>query len=203
MQIQSFIDLISQMGPTLCVVFCSILPILETKIGIPLGVDYSLFGENALSPLESFFVAIVASSVMATILAIIFHFCFKKSKKKTFQNKFTKLLEKPIKKLQNISRAKKIFWCIMFVFLPVPFSGIYGATILCALIKLKLCDSIISVLIGNALSTFVEFLACWILKPYISLFLCIMIILITLTLLYQLIAFIFEKIAKKLPKNTE
>ena len=200
---QSFINIFSQMGPTLCVIVCSILPILETKIGIPLGIDSSLFGESALSLLNSFLIAIISSTIMSILLVIFFHFCFKKSKKKTFQNKFTKLLEKPIKKLQNISRAKKIFWCIMLVFLPVPFSGIYGAAILCALIKLKLCDSIISVLIGNALSSFVEFLACWILKPYISLFLCIMIILITLTLLYQLIAFVFEKIAKKLPKNTE
>ena len=201
---QSIINIIASIGPIFCVILCSILPILETKIAIPLGIDYSVFKDNCLSLFQSFFIAFVSSSIMSILLAIFFYFIFKRKKKpQKLTTKLQKIFSKQISKLQNMSKPKKIVMCLLFVFLPVPFSGIYGGAILCTLLKLNLFESSLSLVIGNFLSCIVEALACYVLKPYISLCLNILIIIIILMLVYQIISFIFEKFTKITPKITK
>ena len=201
---QTVLNILSTIGPTLCVIFCSILPVLETKIGIPLGIDQAVFGKNSLSLFSSFLIAFVSSSIMCILLVTFFHFLFNRKRKPAKSlSKFQNLLKKPITKLSKMKKAKKIFMCVLFVFLPVPFSGIYGGAILCSLVKLNFFESVLSLIIGNFLSCTVEALACLALKPYISLCLNILIITITLTLLYQTISFIFEKTSKLPHKNTK
>ena len=202
--LNTFINIIANLGPVFCVIICSILPVLETKIAIPLGIDYSVFKDDSLSLFQSFLIAFISSSIMAILLATFFHFLFKKKRKpKKIMQKVQKMFEKPLTKLQKLSKIKKFFMCILFVFLPVPFSGIYGGAILCALLKLNLFESFFSLVIGNLLSCLVEALACFVLKPYISLCLNILIIIITLTLLYQIISFIFEKTLKITHKKSK
>ncbi len=199
---QTLITFLNNLGPVLCVAICSILPALETKIAIPLGMDYSVFGENSLSLFQSFLIATISSSLMSIVLIVIFHFLFnKKRKSNNLQTKFQNMLQKPLSKLQNLSKPKKIFMCLLFVFLPVPFSGIYGGAILCSLLKLSIPASITSLVLGNILSCGVEALMCLMLKPFISLFLNILIIIVILGVLYQLISFIFEKLLKNRAKN--
>lgn len=202
MIVQSFIDIISNLGPIFCVILCSVLPVLETKIAIPLGIDYSVFKENCLSLFQSFWIAFLSSSIMAIILTIFFHFLLNlKRKPKKVTQKAQKIFAKHLLKIQNMPKIKKILMCILFVFLPIPFSGIYGGAILCNLARLNLFESSISLVIGNFFSCIIEALACYILKPYISLCLNILMIIITLTILYQIICFVFEKTAKIMHKH--
>ena len=198
---QTFLNILSNLGPVFCVVFCSIMPVLETKIGIPLGMDHSVFHNNALCPIESFLIAFISSSVMAICLTILFHCLFKKTKNKKLNAKFAKIFSGPMQKMQNLTKAKKMFLCTMFVVLPIPFSGIYGASILCALIKQKLADSILSIFIGNAVSCLIEFFACWVLKSFISLLISIIMICIILVMVYNVLAFVLQKTIKTSSKN--
>ena len=125
-------------------------------------------------------------------------FCKKvKTKKSKLVLKIENSLEKTSKKFCIQKKSKQLLYLFLFVFLPIPFAGLYSGAILSAFLKLKTFESIISITLGNLFNCFLIYLLCLAFKSFISLFLSVIIILIILASCYKIISFIFNKNEKR------
>lgn len=199
---QTIINFLSFLGPIFCVIVCSMLPILESKVAIPLGIDTVIFGEHSLSLEMSFLFALMGSTLVGILLVLISHFWVKrlKQKKSKLFLKLEKSLEKTNQKFCQQKKFKQLIYLFLFVFLPIPFAGLYTGAILSAFLKLKTLESIVSITLGNLFNCFLIYLLCLAFKTFISLFLNVIIILIILTICYKIISFIFIKSEKRTQK---
>ncbi|MBR1925784.1 MAG: small multi-drug export protein [Clostridia bacterium] len=194
---QSVINLFGGFGVFLCVFICSCLPIVETKIAIPLGISTSIWGTNAMSLWQSFLVSLLGSSFAGIILIFVFHFFVKRIRKRNKNKKITSKIENFLnikaKKFQDAKKSKKILFLTLLLALPVPFAGLYSGAMLCVLLNLKLYESILVVLFGNFLNCLIILIVCFAFFEFINLFLTILIIFICLTATFNIICCFFNK----------
>lgn len=197
---QTIINILSFLGPVLCVLVCSMLPLLESKVAIPLGTQQTIFQENSLSLEMSFFYSLIGSTLVGILLVLLSHYFVKKLKQKKSKLilKIENSLEKINKKFYSQKKYKQLIYLFLFVFLPIPLAGLYSGAILSAFLKLKTFESIISITLGNLFNCFLIYLLCLAFKSFISLFLSVIIILIILASCYKIISFIFNKSEKRI-----
>jgi len=194
---QIIINLFGGFGVFLCVFLCSCLPVVETKIAIPLGISTSVWGVNAMTLWQSFLVSLLGSSLTGIMLIFVFYFFAKRIRNrknnKKIKSKMENFLNSKAKKFQDAKKSKKILFLILLLALPVPFAGLYSGAMLCVLLNLKLYESILVVLGGNLLNCLIILIVCFAFKEFINLFLTILIIFICLTLVWNIICYFFNK----------
>ena len=204
---QSVINLFGDFGVFLCVFLCSCLPVLETKVAIPLGVSASIWGQNAMTLWQSFLSSLLGSSFMGIVLVVVCHFFVnrirRKKKNKKIKTKIENFLNLKAKKFQNAKLAKKILFLILWLALPVPFAGLYSGALLCVLLGFKFYQSLLIVLVGNLLNCLIVLVVCFAFKEFINLLLTILIILISLTLIWNILCYIYNLFNKKNHKTTQ
>ena len=202
---QSIINLFGDFGVFLCVFLCSCLPVLETKVAIPLGVSASIWGTSAMTLWQSFWISLLGSSFMGIVLVFVYHFFVYhiKRKKKKFKPKTDNFLNSKAKKLGSAKLTKKILFLILLLALPIPFAGLYSGALLCVLLGFKLHQSVLIVLVGNILNCLIILVVCFAFKEFINLLLTILIVLISLTLIWNIICHIYGLFNKKNHKTTQ
>ena len=195
------------------VVFLSMLPVIEARFAIPLGVSGEIWGSGALAVEQSMIAGIIGSTLIGIILIVSYKPIKKLLSKSKFLSKIysafvVKLLSKFGKK-KNLSTAKmdkdrqkknyKIkFWSmLLFLVLPVPGSGVWSCAILGSLLGLKVRDNILVIVIGNLLSSLFVAVLSAILIEYITLILIICAVIGVLYGVYKVIEAIILKKDKK------
>lgn len=180
------------------VMFLSMLPIIEARFAIPLGVSSEIWGSGALDVWQSMLAGIIGSTIVGIVLIISYKWIKSTlSKSKLFGKVYNafllKLLSKFNKKIKSVKvdekRQKKNyrikFWSMLiFLILPVPGSGVWSCAILGSLLGLKIRDNIIVIVVGNLVSCLFVAVISAILIEYITL---ILIISAIITIMYVLI----------------
>jgi len=131
-------------GKKLCVLFCSMIPIIELRGGIPLGWSLEL-------PWWQTYLLAVAGNMIPVPVILLFVRgvidAMSRSKIKFFNKIGTWLNKKAEKNIPNIEKYG--FWGVcFFVALPLPITGAWTGSLVCATIKEKFWRAMLSCFIG-------------------------------------------------------
>lgn len=131
-------------GEELCVLFCSMLPIIELRGAIPMGAAFGLPWWH------TYLIAIVGNMLPVPVILLFVKsvLTWMKGCKVKFFNKIAnKMFEKAEKNREKIE--KYAFWGLtLFVAIPLPATGAWTGTLVAALFDMKFWKSFLSALIG-------------------------------------------------------
>ena len=140
--IQSFF--LETVGEELCVLFCSMIPIIELRGAIPMG---AVFG---MPWWQSYILSVIGNMLPVPIILLFVKAVITwmgKSKVKFF-NKIADFLNKRVEKRRG-QIEKYSFWGVFFfVAVPLPVTGAWTGSLVAAMIDMKFWKALVSCFIG-------------------------------------------------------
>ncbi len=185
----------------LAVLLLAMFPMVESRVAIPLALSAVIWGDNVLSPVIAFFVALLGGMIPSIFIIWL----VRKIKSKTsgfVHEKFLSAIQSKyhakIDKVQSkTSTLKKCLTLVAFVSVPLPLTGVYSGSIIAGLTNLKFWQGFLSVLIGEIISCVIVLLVCILFGNstyYIFLF---SLALIAVFAVVGLLIFFFKKMIKR------
>ncbi len=131
------------LGRTLATFFVSMIPVVELRGAIPLGVGLGL------PPWYSMIVAAIGNMVPAPFIVLFIRRVFEwmKSKSERLSRWVDKRIEKTMKRRKVIYNSE-ILGLILFVAIPLPGTGAWTGSLLAALLNIRLKNALLSILCG-------------------------------------------------------
>lgn len=140
--IQTFF--LDTVGEELCVLFCSMIPIIELRGAIPMG---AVFG---MPWWQSYILSVIGNMLPVPIILLFVKAVITwmgKSKVKFF-NKIADFLNKRVEKRRG-QIEKYSFWGVcFFVAVPLPVTGAWTGSLVAAMIDMKFWKALVSCFIG-------------------------------------------------------
>ena len=188
----------------LAVILMALIPTIESKIAIPFGLSYAIWGEATLSPVVAFLCAYVGSMIPCIFIIII----IRKLKNKTSGFVCDKFLSKAenkySKRLEKLSSKSKTFYKLstlaLFVAVPLPLTGVYTGSLIAGLSNLKIYQAFIAIAVGEFISCLAITLLCVLFEDSTFLILIASLIILAIFIVFDLI-FILVKNKRKLKTN--
>ena len=133
---------LNTLGKELCVLFCSMIPIIELRGAIPLGTALGLpWWENYL-------LAVIGNFIPVPFILLFIRKILELMKKVKHLDKFALWLEKKADK--NKERIEKYsFWgLVTLVAIPLPGTGAWTGSLVAALMHVKIPKAMLAVICG-------------------------------------------------------
>lgn len=180
----------------LAVLIMSMIPSLESKVAIPFGMSVAIWGEQALSPVVAFFVALFGS-LIPSLLVICFARFIKRKTTGFIYEKFVSKYNKNIAKIQSKgSTLKKCLTLATFVAIPLPLTGVYTGSLIGGFLNLKFWQIFLSVTLGACISCGVVLLLCMVFENSTFYIFMASLIIVALWLIASLILTIIKRSKK-------
>jgi len=188
----------------LATIIIAIVPLIELKGAIPFGMSESLWGTAHLNSWQAFLYAFLGSIIVVPILALIFKPIYNYIKDKKFFKKivhfFVGDIEKKSSEVDEKSQDKtklkrlwlKILTVVLFVAFPVPLTGVWTGTCLAVLMGLNFWQTLLTVIIGNAICGLIVAFICLIFPQATTILLIVFLGLIVLALIIKIILHIIK-----------
>lgn len=188
----------------LAVILMALIPTIESKIAIPFGLSYAIWGEATLSPVVAFLCAYIGSMIPCIFIIII----IRKLKNKTSGFVCDKFLSKAenkySKRLEKLSSKSKTFYKLstlaLFVAVPLPLTGVYTGSLIAGLSNLKIYQAFIAIAVGEFISCLAITLLCVLFEDSTFLILISSLIILAIFIIFDLI-FMLVKNKRKLKTN--
>ena len=153
--------------PELVVVIISIIPIVEARLAIPIGIRYGIH------PVSSWLLAFAGSAaIVPLLLLVLIPFIKWLSKTKIFRKIGETIYEKFEKKSEsvekNASDFKKMLGVFLFVAIPLPLTGVWTGSAIASIVGLKLPKATLAVVLGNLVASGIITLLSFFLSAYID-----------------------------------
>ena len=136
-----FLDIV---GEELCVLFCSMIPIIELRGAIPLGAALGL------PWWQNYFISIVGNFIPVPFILLFINAILRwmsNSRVKFFNKVANWLYSKAEKNREKIE--KYAFWGVaLFVAIPLPATGAWTGSLVAAVFNMKFWKSMLSAIIG-------------------------------------------------------
>ncbi len=193
----------------------SMMPIIELKGAIPLAQS-DIWGEYALNAIEACAVCSLGGVLSCFLIAFIFlHLKKKLSKIKFFRLCFSKIDNFVLNWLDNeqskkdkiefspheLPLTKKRHLVFFFCALPLPFTGVWSAGALCAILNLNYKDSVITLCLANLFSAMLLGLICFLFADFVDMIICVLVIIFVLHIIYKILYIILKIKSKKIVKK--
>lgn len=127
----------------LYIMLLSMIPVTELRGAIPIGIALDL------NPVGVYIASVAGSTIVAIPLILTFrHILHFLRSKKIFSKLVSKIdnkIEYGKKKLKSVS----IIGIILFVGIPLPTTGTWTASAVASILKMRIKDGLLGVLIGN------------------------------------------------------
>lgn len=188
----------------LATIFVAMLPLVELKGGIPLGMS-SIWGVAALSTWQAFAWALLGSSLVVPLIAALFLPIYQWLKTKKFFRVIIDFLVGDVAKRSNQlnteTQAKSVqrsFWLkvltvFLFVAFPVPGTGVWTGTCFAVLLGLNFGVTCLTVVIGNTVCGLIVASVCQVFPQLTDILLVVFLVLIVLVMLVKLILHLIKK----------
>ena len=188
----------------LATIFVAMLPLVELKGAIPLGVS-SLWGAAALNTWQAFAWALLGSSLVVPIIALLFRPIYQWLKtKKFFQvivdfvvGDVAKRSEKMNAEVQAKSMRRglwlKIVAIFLFVAFPVPGTGVWTGTCFAVLLGLNFWVTCVTVIAGNTICGVIVAFVCQVFPQITDILLVVFLLLIVAVLCAKVILHVIKK----------
>lgn len=125
------------------IMILSMIPVTELRGAIPIGIAMDL------NPIGVYIASVIGSTIVSVPLVLTFRHIMQFLKEKEI---FLKLLDKIDRKIHlGMKKMKQvsIFGIILFVGIPLPTTGTWTASAIASILKMRVKDAFIGVLIGN------------------------------------------------------
>ena len=198
-------------------IFASMLPVIEARGAIPLGLATE-FWSIPLSPLLAFFASLIGTSIMTLFLLLVTYPICTYLKKLKFVKGFIEKLENKVAKYKskehclndnvtsvepkqnnvietksNKNDIKKYIFLCFFTALPIPLTGYYTACLIASFCNFNKIKSFIAMVCGNLICITVMLAVSLIAKQYVTLLFYFFLIIFVLTIIYFVADSIFKK----------
>ena len=124
----------------------SMIPVTELRGAIPIGIALNL------SPIGVYIASVLGSTLVAIPLVLAYRHVVKFLREKkmliNILNKIDNKIEVSMKKMKAVS----MIGIILFVGIPLPTTGTWTASAIASILKMRLKDAFIGVLIGNMMA---------------------------------------------------
>ena len=128
------------------VMILSMLPVTELRGSIPIGIALKL------NPIGVYIASIIGSTLVSIPLILTFRhiLAFLKHRKilEGLVSKIDRKIDSSMKRLKNVS----IIGIILFVGIPLPTTGTWTASAIASILKMRMKNALIGVLLGNMMS---------------------------------------------------
>ena len=142
---------LNTVGEELCVLFCSMIPIIELRGAIPMG---AIFG---MPWWQSYILAVIGNMLPVPFILLLIKAVIgwmAKSKVKFF-NKIADFLLKRVEKRRD-QIEKYSFWGVcLFVAIPLPVTGAWTGSLIAALLGIKFKKAFPAVIVGIIIATII------------------------------------------------
>lgn len=147
----------------LATILTSMLPLAELKVAIPLGASQEIWGAAALTSWQAFWWALLGSSLVVPIVALLFRPIYLWIKDKKFFKMIVDFLVGDVAKrsdkitTENQRKTNRRAWWLkvlavfLFVAFPVPGTGVWTGTCFAVLLGLNFWIICVTVIAGNVL----------------------------------------------------
>lgn len=188
----------------LATILTSMLPLIELKGAIPLGVS-SLWGEAALSTWQAFWWALLGSSLVVPFVALLFRPIYNWVKDKKFFKTIVDFLVGDVVKRSDKVKAEnqtksasrtlwlKIVAVFLFVAFPVPGTGVWTGTCFAILLGLNFWVTCATVIVGNTLCGVIVTFVCQVFPQITDILLIMFLILILVAVITKVILHVLSK----------
>jgi len=189
----------------LATIFTAMLPLVELKGAIPLGISSSIWGAAALSTWQAFWWALLGSSLVVPIVALLFRPIYNWVKNKKFFKAIVDFVVGDVVKrsdkvnVENQARsARRAFWLkilavFLFVAFPVPLTGVWTGTCFAVLLGLNFWVACATVIVGNALCGVIVTFVCQVFPQITDILLVLFLVLILVAVIVKVILHILRK----------
>lgn len=126
--------------------FLSMVPIIELRGGIPLGIAMSL------NPMYVYISCLIGSSVVAIPIVLVFRQVIEYLRHRKHFNKIIRWIDRKIEGRAKKLKTASIIGLIIFVGIPLPTTGSWSAAALASIFKMRIKDALIGIFIGNAIA---------------------------------------------------
>ncbi len=185
--------------------FLAMIPITELKIAIPMGMSETIWGSAALSTWQTFFWALLGSSLVVPIVALLFRPIYNWLKDKKFFKVIVDFLVGDVAKrsdkikVENQDRTLrrtlwlKILAVFLFVAFPVPLTGVWTGTCFAVLLGLNFWVICATVIAGNVICGVIITFICQVFPQITDILLVIFLLLIIAAVMTKVILHIINK----------
>ena len=128
------------------IMLLSMIQVTELRGAIPIGIAMDL------NPIGVYIASVIGSTIVSVPLVLTFRHIMQFLKEKGI---FLKLLNKIDRKIHSGMKKMKqvsIFGIILFVGIPLPTTGTWTASAIASILKMRIKDAFIGVLIGNMMA---------------------------------------------------
>lgn len=135
-------------GKELCVLFCSMIPIIELRGAVPMG---AVFG---MPWWQTYILSILGNMVPVPFILLLIKKIIQwmSASKVKFFNKIANFLLRKVEK-RRAGIEKYAFWGVcLFVAVPLPMTGAWTGSLVAAMIDMKFWKALLSCLLGVMIS---------------------------------------------------
>ena len=126
--------------------FLSMLPIIELRGSIPIGIAMNL------NPLYLYITCVIGSSIISVPVVLMFRQIIDYLRYRKYFNKIIRWIDKKIEGKAKKLKAASIIGLIVFVGVPLPTTGSWSGSVLASIFKMRILDSLLGIFIGNAIA---------------------------------------------------
>ncbi len=126
--------------------FLSMVPIIELRGAIPLGIAMDL------NPVYLYLTCVIGSSIVAVPIVLLFRKVLEYLRHRKYFNKVIRWVDRKIEGRAKKLKTASMIGIIIFVAVPIPTTGSWSAAALASILKMRIKDALLGILVGNAIA---------------------------------------------------
>lgn len=126
--------------------FLSMLPIIELRGAIPLGIAMNL------NPIYIYITCIIGSSIISVPVVLLFRQVIDYLRRRKYFNKIIRWIDKKIEGRAKKLKTASILGLVVFVGVPLPTTGSWSGAALASIFKMRIRNAILGIFLGNAVA---------------------------------------------------
>lgn len=128
------------------IMLCAMLPVIELRGAIPLGISLNL------NPIGAYIFSVIGSTIVAIPIILMFRYVLEYLKSKKYFEKLTNNIEDKILRRSKKLKTLNIVGIILFVGIPLPTTGTWSAAAIASIFKMRIKDALLGIFLGNAVA---------------------------------------------------
>lgn len=126
--------------------FLSMVPIIELRGAIPLGVALEL------NPVYIYIFCVIGSTIIGVPVVLVFRQVIDFLRHRKYFNKIVRFIDIKIEGKSKKLKAVSVIGIILFVGIPIPTTGSWSAAALASILKMRIKEALIGIFLGNIIA---------------------------------------------------
>jgi len=152
---EQIISALDFLPPWLTTIIIAMLPIIELRGSIPVAIGYF-----SMSPVESYILSLLGNMIPVPFILYLLEPVEKLIRRTgLFEKTFEKLADSAVRRTSKSIEAYKFLGLAIFVSIPLPVTGAWTASLAAYILRMRMRDAILSILLGVIMAGIIVTLA--------------------------------------------